>query len=305
MRRVILPAIVTLAVLSFGYVAYLLFFVAIEPFPDLEAGKYFGYFPGEVIGAGANNIYFSAEVHEDSPNIELILYHSGWGLKNTQTQVGSDKEPQPIVLTGPEGVLRFSGLKVNSEYAYGKVVNVSNGKEARWELFYSVQTAKKKESSTDFSQLLVMRAEQDNLEMQLAQLKMSLVPVVAEQSKLSQVLSDGPTLQQKAQNRFTEKQSEIDKLKLEIAQEEKTLLEMQSALDIARAITQRGQLTTMARESLAREFRAINYKLSAELRQNDAALMAELVRAEEALALKRELGSQHAADSQENEEALN
>lgn len=310
MKKVILPPIVAVTFLFLGYVVYALFFIADESFPDLKTGNYLGCFSGEVLGAEPSKVYFSIEVQEKSPNLLFVLYRSGWGSKivqsyNVSDNSAADKEFQPVILTGPEGVLRFSGQKAAPEYASGKVVNVSNGKEAEWELFSSASKAEEHDPRDMFSQILSLRAEQDNLEMQLNRTRKFLEDIDAEESRISKVLSDGPTLQQKAQTRFTEKQSEIDKLTLELAQEEKTLAAMQAALDVARSVTQRGRLTTMARESLAREFRAINYKLSSEARENDTALMAELTRAQEALALQKELASLQTVDLNSQQESLN
>lgn len=290
-KKSIVIAIAVATFIFFVFVVYRLLFVVNEPFPDLAEGKYVGYFSGDLFEAGVGDVFFSVESRKSNANLDVVIYKSGWGLKTAQFQASGENSQEPLIVTGSDAVLRFSGAFIQPGLASGKVVNLSSGKEAGWKLSLLEAKNSKQVSNKAYSQILSMRAEQDNLELQLGFLEKSIEPLAAEEIRITQALSDGSTLREKAQSRFSEKQSEIDTLKNQIVAEEKKLLEMKEALDIARSVTQRGRLTGMARESMDREFRAINYKLSTEARQNDANLLANLAKAEEALALKNELTS--------------
>lgn len=300
MKRYIFPGSIAFTIFLFSFIFYQLFFVSHEPFPKLTPGKYIGFFSGSLIGSGVEKVFFSVEAEQKTSILHVIIYSTGWGAKSFDINTSSDeKSGTPLIVPGPEVVLRFGGRSVSPEYIAGKVINVSSGEDSNWVL-YANSDIKTAALTPEQSQLPALGLEEVNLEMRLKAQAISAEKLSVEQARLTKALSEGKTLEQKAENRFTEKQGEIDNLKLEIAKAEKTVSDMQASLAVARSITQKGRLTTMARESLTREFREINFKLSGDSREEDAALLAELARAKEALALQQELlGYSDSYDRQE------
>ena len=303
MKRKIFLSSIVLIPIFFGFIAYQLFYVVHEPFPKLAAGKYNGYFSGSLIGKAEGKIFFSVEVPEDSSILKLISYSLGWGTKSIDINNIAQEDPgASLIIAGPDNsVLKFGG-KINSpDYISGKVVNVSTGQDANWALYLNPLKSELVEIAPEQRMLPDLKAEEYNMAMRVKAQKDNLEQMALEQSSLTKALLEGKTLQQKAENRFSEKQNKIEELKIKIAQVEKDLGEMQSALTVARSITQRGRFTTMARESLSREYTNIDSKLTGHSYDSDAALMSELARAKEALALQQKVLSQQDSNSIDSE----
>lgn len=292
MKRFVFPTAIALTLFLFGFIFYQLFFDSHDPFPKLAAGKYLGYFPGHVINEKIEKVFFGIEVKENSALLEFTIYNPGWGLKNLDINFDSNDTSSavaPLIINASEAVLRFGGRVLSKDLIRGKVTNVSSGEEAEWTLYSNPAQQNSTFVSSEQKQLLELITEESNLEIQLKIQNRTLENISAEQVRLTKALSEGGTLEQKAENRYSEKQNEIDVLKQEITKVGSELSEMQASLSVARSITQRGRLTTIARESLQREFRNLEVKFSGESQRNDSALLVELARAKQALALQQEL----------------
>ena len=276
-----------------------------EPFPKLQDGRYIGYFSADLIGIKNQNAFFSVQADQNSsPNLSLKIYASGWGVRsfnlnqNAESRIAlivTDRIAPEQIAAEPGTVLRFGGKQISQNVFSGTITNLSTGKKSPWFLYNDNSSKTANLLTSEFGQLPTIMAERSMLEMQIMEQQAKSDFVVKERDRLLKALSEEKVLEQKGENRFNEKQIEIEKLKSEIAVYEDALKNMQSSLNIARSITQKGRLATISREILSREYREINLRTSVS-KEEDARLMAESAVAKEALALKKELSSQGVED---------
>lgn len=282
------------ALLLAGFVFLRLLLAEHESFPLLKRGSYLGWFSGAVFGEASSPVYFSIEPTEDG-GLQAAIYRAGWELKPVPMQVdGAQGELHPLLVSGAEGLLRFGGNVIDDNYAQGTVLHTATGAATPWVLFRNQETEGGEGARSGLKvmdHVISLRAEQSSLKAQVQHFREAIESAQSEQLRLSSILEQGDTLKNKAETRLTAQQQEIERLKSETSTAQKKLERLQSALQIARSVTPRGRITTLARESLIQEFRAIDFRLTVDSRKNDAAFVADFNKAREALALQAELDS--------------
>ena len=238
----------------------------------MEQGKYLG----KIVNISNSTLYFEVENIKEQP-LAVTVYSPDW--KNADAVSWS--AGKPLLLKSEGFFLRLTEAKDCAGYRYcGSVTNLQNGRQGRWFLKDRVIQPEPEEETKillTHAALLAKQIKAEGMRKNLEELK-------SESIKLSSALEDAESIRSKSDTRFSSQQQRIEELKMQIDQEEMALRRLQSNFEIAKSVSPRGRVTSLARQMLVREFDMLTPADTGKLE-----LLEKARTAREVLALKRQV----------------
>jgi hypothetical protein len=264
-----------------GVVSTLLWQVWRDRFPVLAPG----YYLGTISGLSVAPIHWIVR-KESSGNGDVIIVRKGW---DPQPFTQPEKEVSALVISGPEGMLRFVGGEDQEGVSSGKVYRLNSDLTATWKLkrVFDENSQIAAVEIKEVWQWLNLRNEFASIELQIQNLESLIGQQRRETERLEGFVIRGDNLRARAEEKFKRTQNQLRQLHAELKRREGEALALEERLRLSQQVTQRGKLVSLSRESLEREWRWVDAVIRTASNDLPEDLKPAYERAQKVVALRR------------------
>ena len=249
-------------------VGYSLWSEVRERFPKLPAGSYLGAIDGIFAQDGGAEVRFYIEAIPEKEDILFLLLKAGAQpvLSAMAAPGGSAGESEyyfPLTVRCGDIALKLTGALTEGGYYGGTAENLSNLVKGSWWLKpvrEASEETRRRESEVEL--WLAAKIQLEDLESEIVQAERRVPELKAEIEKLSDYVTEGKSLKQKADQKLAAVRGTLREAqdKLHARQEEAQQLE--ARIELSQRVTGMGKLVSLSRETLDRERRWLNSMFS-------------------------------------------
>jgi len=295
-RRWFPYSVAALAFCLFVAVVASLWFEKQERFPILPPGSYIGTISG-IFREEPKPVRFYVEALPQSDEVFFVLIKEAWMPQ--RVSLGSRGQAHnaaewvfPLVARGPDRTLKLSGTKTESGYFSGAVSEIPGGGRGAWWLtpIRDQSSSVSEEEASSIRLWLTYKAELEDLEASIAEAQKRGPELKAEVDKLTDFITEGETLRQRADSKFTQVRGDLQQAREGLKKKREEARRLESRVELSQRVTAMGKLVSLARESLDREGRWLDSMLAAapDEPQEKASGESETAKLRKAIALEQE-----------------
>ncbi len=261
-------------------------------FPEVSAGSYIGSIEGVFADNEHEQTDFYLERGQAEDEVLFILLKQGWKPQKIVTVMPAAEKAKsrwllPLIAAGEGSRLQLVG-EDNGDHAYhGVARELVSGREGTWKLTPIFTKAKKAEGKeTDIKLWSLLRGELIEIQKKVQEYQQKADTQKAEIKKLSDLITEGEQLRSRANDKFVSVRDQLADLREQLANRQEEIMRLEESFQVSEKVTGMGKLVLLSRESLDREWRAIDSLLRTEVSKESPALDEEVARAEKILAIQ-------------------
>jgi hypothetical protein len=250
-----------------------------QHFPLIQSGAYIGELSGLEFEQSQSKLRFYLEKPKDAKPLLVAFLTEEAEVQLVEEHFGQpgQKRSKPLTLRTKEGSIHLVGAKVSDSHYSGTFS--LNGQQGRWSMRALKEAPVYDLNSPDFLNRARIADRMNSVFESINEQERAIILATQRKSEIESLISDKDALRQRSAAHYQQELENMASLELHYNSLRQQVAELKSQVELARNVTSKGRLVSLARESLDRENRWLETMLKSEpsaeyLRQQEATLRA-------------------------------